>query len=430
MKGRVLIVGGGVMGTAIAVEAARRADPLRGPVVVLEKGEIGSGSSGDSGAILRMLYADRNVALMARDSLREYASFESRTGRSIGFTRSGVLTLAGPERPEWCERIREWVAGLADIGVEIRTVTAKEIRDLVPGIAVSDGAVGAWEPSSGFVDPGRTLQAFASLARSYGAVTRLGVVAEEIRVEGGRVVGARTSEGDYTAEQVVLVAGPWTGGLLESLGIDLPLRILRPENHFVTMLDSETGDPEEARQRDTVADSSGLSFDIEDLSEKTAEDSLAPRGLHPVLIDLERDFYCRCEPGRRRSRIGRAEYQGDEVVDVPGEPLQEISEEARGWSREVLAKRLPDYADQADAGSITSWYTLTPDAQAMIGPVPGIEGLFVVSGFSGHGFKLAPSVGEGVAQMLFDEPITAFDPDFFSPARFRGGEDWSGRFGF
>jgi sarcosine oxidase subunit beta len=63
-------------------------------------------------------------------------------------------------------------------------------------------------------------------------------------------------------------------------------------------------------------------------------------------------------------------------------------------------------------------YTLTPDAQALIGPLRQIEGLFVVSGFSGHGFKLAPSIGAGVAQMLFGEPVSAFDRAFFEPHRF------------
>ena len=66
-------------------------------------------------------------------------------------------------------------------------------------------------------------------------------------------------------------------------------------------------------------------------------------------------------------------------------------------------------------------YTMTPDAQAIIGPVPGIEGLILAGGFSGHGFKLAPSVGEGVAQMLVGEPVSAFEPDFFAYERFESG---------
>jgi glycine/D-amino acid oxidase-like deaminating enzyme len=92
---------------------------------------------------------------------------------------------------------------------------------------------------------------------------------------------------------------------------------------------------------------------------------------------------------------------------------------------------MPLYREQPDRGAQAAWYTLTPDAQALIGPCPGFENLFVVSGFSGHGFKLAPSIGEGVAQLLAGEPVGAFDARFFSAARFPGREAraWGGQFG-
>jgi len=107
-----------------------------------------------------------------------------------------------------------------------------------------------------------------------------------------------------------------------------------------------------------------------------------------------------------------------------------VSERFARWARAALEARMPVYRGQADAGGLAGWYTLTPDAQAILGPAPGIEGLFIVTGFSGHGFKLAPSVGEGVAQMLWGEPAGAFDAEFFSPRRFQAGEHaWQGRFG-
>jgi sarcosine oxidase subunit beta len=81
VKARIAIVGGGVMGTSIAWHAARRADPIGEPVVLLERSSLAAGSSGRSGAILRQFYASRELAGMARDSLRVYAGFESRTGR-------------------------------------------------------------------------------------------------------------------------------------------------------------------------------------------------------------------------------------------------------------------------------------------------------------------------------------------------------------
>jgi len=95
-----------------------------------------------------------------------------------------------------------------------------------------------------------------------------------------------------------------------------------------------------------------------------------------------------------------------------------VSDTFRAWARGALESRLPRYREEADAGSLVGLYTLTPDAQAAIGPWPTIQGLFVCTGFSGHGFKLAPSVGEGIAQMLSDELVTAFDRAFFAPERF------------
>ena len=130
MKAHVVVVGGGVMGTSIALHAAQRSDPLREPVLLLERTALGAGSSGRSGAILRTQYSERVLAAMARDSLRFYASFERRTARSIGFIQSGVLTLAGGEDPAMREVIERNIAMIASIGVDMRRLDAQAIRAL------------------------------------------------------------------------------------------------------------------------------------------------------------------------------------------------------------------------------------------------------------------------------------------------------------
>ena len=426
MKAKILIVGGGVMGTAIALSAAQRTDPLDEPVVLFERTALAAGSSGRSGAILRQVYADRQVAAMARDSLRAFASFESRAGRPIGFRRTGVLTIVGPDQGDWLERLRGIQAGLSEMGIRIELVDGARMRDLVPGLRVRRGSIGAWEPEAGFVDPHRTVEAFAAQARSYGATTRLGVEVQDLVVRGGRVVGAVTSAGECRAESVVIVAGPWSGALLERAGVSLPLRIVRPECHFLSMPLAEV--VEESESQD------GMGFDDSDDFDRMVEQFSGSReaslsGLHPVIIDLEKDFYCRCEPATRRLRIGHTDYDRAQQLDAPEPFDEEVSHATQTWARAVAAERLPLYAEQPDAGSLAGWYTLTPDAQPILGPVPGIEGLYVVAGFSGHGFKLAPSVGEGMAQMLVGQPVSAFDADFFSPARLATATEWGGRFG-
>lgn len=409
------------MGSSIALNLAHRLDPLREPVVLLERGDLAGGSSGHSGAILRQHYADYQIASMARDSIRAYASFESRSGRTVGFRRTGVLTLAGPSRPDTMERLRRNVALHAEIGIRTEVLEADAIRALVPGIEVADGSIAAWEPGGGIVDPFATVREFAALARTYGAVTRLGVTVSDLVFENGRCVGARTSEGDYEAEAVVIVAGAWSSRFLKGYDIDLPIRVARVEQYFFGLPGAEEEPDDEYEMRVDLEDP------LERISEQLSkgdQDAASAVG-HPVLIDLEYGFYTRVEPERRRTRVCPISHGSAEVHDQPVEG-DDLRPERAAWAREVLVRRLPMYAGQMDMGGQVSWFPISPDGRAVVGPVQGMEGVYVASGFADHGFKLAPAVGEGVAQMLLGDPVSGFEPEYFSPARFphQGEGEW------
>ena len=88
-------------------------------------------------------------------------------------------------------------------------------------------------------------------------------------------------------------------------------------------------------------------------------------------------------------------------------------------ARKSVVGRMPIYADLPDVGSQATLITLSPDERPIVGPIKEMPGLYVATGFSGNDFHLAPSIGEGVAQMLLEEPVSAFDPDFFSLDRFQ-----------
>ncbi|MBL8858699.1 MAG: FAD-dependent oxidoreductase [Planctomycetes bacterium] len=409
-RAQTVVVGGGVMGVAIAWHLARRANPITEPVVLIEKSALAAGSSGRSGAILRQHYSDRELAVMARDSLRVYAGLEARTGRSIGFQRTGVITLAGPERPETIALVQRNVAMQRSVGITTHLVDAAEIRELVPDIVIADGAVGAYEPDGGGVDPVRTVEVFATLAREAGGITRLGVKVEAFVVEGDRVIGVDTAEGRVLARDVIVATGPWTKPLLAQIGCDLPLSVVRPEQHFLALPRVATSAASDARARleDSVLDRFGLAHEV------------LPPSAHPVILDLERGFYTRCEGHAGRTRVGRMDYAHDDEVPDPDAIDERVSSAYVEWARRELTARLPVYTDEDDVGSQVGLYTLTPDAQALIGRPRQWRGLILVSGFSGHGFKLAPSVGEGVAQLVHGEPVTAFDEAFFAPDRFAG----------
>jgi glycine/D-amino acid oxidase-like deaminating enzyme len=421
MRAKTVILGGGVIGCAIAWKLAKRSDPLAEPVVLLERADLGAGSSGRSGAILRQLYGDPRVALMARDSLREFAGFEGKTARPIGFRRSGLLSIAGPKRPEWVERLREAHARLLGVGIDVRLVGPAEMHALIPGLRIDDGSLGVWEPDAGFVDPQRTVESFAALARTYGAITRLGAEARAIRVANGRVTGVETNGESYEADNVVVCAGPWSRKILSAAGIELPLRALQPGNHFLRLPISyhEGGATGEAGRRPGGVD---LEDPLEALSEQISGQGGAEEArIHPVILDLEEMFYARCEPNQHRTRIGHVDHEHDVELQDPDDLVEEVPAAERAWARGAISSRMPVYGREPDVASQAGWYTLTPDMMPVVGALPETAGLYVATGFSGHGFKLAPSVGEGVAQLLQGERVTAFDPELFAPARFRAG---------
>lgn len=410
MRAHTAIVGGGIMGTAIAMHLAERLDPLEEPLVLFERKHLGAGSSGRSAAILRQHYAARDLAAMARDSLRVWAGFEAATGYSVGFQRTGVVLLARSEPAR--ERLRANVAMLREIGVETELVDGAALRKRVPGIELAPDDLGAWEPGGGFVDPERALTAFASVARYRGATTRADCAVRELEVVGGRLRALVTDDGRVKCVQAVLCAGPWTRALLARAGVDLPLEVVAPRQQLLAM----PKPPPSARLPDPV-ELAPAGVPLVDTALRPVNEHEARPAAHPVVLDLEHGFAARCQPNLDRTRIAALDLAAMPRLDDPDALDEDRDEAFAAWARAAAGRRLPVYRDAEDQGQIAGWYTLTPDDRPLIGPVPGIEGLWIVAGFNGHGFKLAPSIGEGVARMLVGEPAGTFEASSFALGR-------------
>ena len=236
MKSRIVIAGGGVLGLSVALHCARKAGSDSSAVVLLDRGHLGAGSSLRSGAVIRQYDTNRVLAGMKRDSLKYYQALIRNTGRSVGFSASGVLTIAGPNQPELAKELDEAVEMQRAIGIDVKRVGAEEISLLVPGAKVENGTVGAFEPDAGIVDPMRTLECFATLARSSGATVRMGgSEVTDLIIESGRVVGVKTPRGEIRTDRVVLSAGPWVRAFLARYDVNLPVQLRRPSYLFVSM---------------------------------------------------------------------------------------------------------------------------------------------------------------------------------------------------
>ncbi|MFT7484665.1 MAG: glycine/D-amino acid oxidase-like deaminating enzyme, partial [Candidatus Paceibacteria bacterium] len=348
MRARIVIVGGGVVGLSIALHAARRTDPLKEPVMLLDGDDVGVGPSARSGAVLGQFYGTKNTAGMARDSLRYYRGIEDKTGRSLGFVPTGVLTLAKSRTPKGLAKLRELVHMQDSIGIDVRCVDAAEMRVLINGLKVPDDALGAWEPTAGCLDPERTLDAFSSLARNRGAIIRSRTPVQRIVTENGRVVGVETPEGLIKCEQVVVAAGPWTCALLDPLGITLPICGVRAELGYLActeeaMLSAElesaiaipgpesSGATEYYSRAMMQGHHPAAQFDSQN-------DGSAPvlKAAHPVLTDPEQGFFIRSDPLNGRSIVGRRGRAGfEEIKDLDHIP-ESVGQDFSFWAREKV----------------------------------------------------------------------------------------------
>lgn len=372
----VVIIGGGIMGTSIALHLAEREV---GTVVVLEKRFLGAGSSGKSGAILRQHYSHETTIRMARHSLQFYAAFQERYGADIGFTQPGMVFLANELAREALERNVELQRSL---GVEAEVVNAAELRDLEPRGRFEDDALGAWEPEAAYVNPVRTVYGLAQAAHDRGADVRTGARVTEVMTNAGSVRGVRTAGGlTLEAPVVVNAGGPWAGLLLDRLQLDYPLQAIRPEQAYL----EPPGD----------------------FGDRTA-----------IYADLLTDLYWKPEPAGW-TRIGKMSYEGDDRVPDPDDYDEGVSQDFLDFTRAAIAKRIPAFKQAVSWGGCGALYTITPDAHPLIGPVPEIDGLYLASGFSGHGFKLAPAVGHGVAALITGANPDPLDPAFFAVDRLR-----------
>src|SRR5262249_19942692 len=219
----ILIVGGGVIGTSIALALAKR---RIGRVILLEKTFLAAGSSGKSGAIIRQHYSNRLTARMARHSLRVFEHFEDVVGGPPVFTRTGmILVIQARDRAN----LEANLAMQRELGIDVRLVSAQEVTDIDPNVLLAEDELAAFEAEAGYVEAVQVLASFADAARARGADLRLGVEVKGLVTEGEKIVGVDTNEGRYHSRCVVLATGPWAAQLLRDSATPLPVQACRTQ---------------------------------------------------------------------------------------------------------------------------------------------------------------------------------------------------------
>jgi len=387
----VIVVGGGVIGASVAYHLAKLGAKR---VLLLERQTIGSGTTSQSSGILRTHYSVReNVELARRswDVFSDFATYMEDDEASCGLVKCGYLISAAED--DKLEPLRASLHQQEAQGVRLDYLDRKAAAGLLPIASFDDAALIGFEPDAGFADATMVSMSFAKGARRGGVKVKEGVTVNRLVIEGSRVVGASTSVGDFACDTLVSTQNIWTPELGEWVQTEMPVA---PERHVVLALDCPQAP---------------YTFAM------------------PVFKDLSSPgmLYCRSYGGKQmlvsEGLVGeKLAASNSEQGDVPLDYVADIGAQ--------VAERFPAYESAGLASSWTGVYDVTPDWNPVLGRLPGIDGLVMGFGFSGHGFKLSPTVGLVLAQealgLKTDVPLAPYSIDRFANGSLLVGKYGSG----
>jgi sarcosine oxidase subunit beta len=368
----IVIIGGGVVGTSIAYFLTRETGK---DITLLEKNAIGAGSTGDSSAIVRHHYGEQEIyTRMAWWSHQFYRRFEKETGEPIAHEESPRVTFAEEESDD---------AGYANAGYEILSnldipvsrYESESFDDQYSSLALDEFDFAVSDETAAYSDGTDVASGFARAASDQGATVVTGTAVEEFGIEDGGITAIHTNDGTVTCEEVVIAAGPWSPRLAEQVGIDLPITTEREQ---VIILE-----PTEA---DIDVPTAGLPGGGYIRSEGDG-----------VLVATHHSGE-ECDPDRYDS-------QPDE------ETLLDL--------HESISDFVPELSDAGIMGEYCGVYSNTPDHDFILDEC-GPDGCYIASGFSGHGFKQAPAVGQLMTDLITEQDSGLIDVDveYFSLSRF------------
>jgi len=266
------------------------------------------------------------------------------------------------------------------LGIRTELLSTETLTELLPGLEGSETVAAAFEPEGGYADPYLTVNAYAVAARQHGARIHQDTEVTDLLFKRDCVFGVDSTAGRMEAPAVVNCAGPRGGRVAAMAGVELSLIPCRVQT--VTM----------QRPADLPAE-------------------------HPILVDFVHGGYLRPE-------IGDLLVAGLLDPVEPGTPVDPDDFDAdvdRDFQIDLagrLSRRLPAAADSPITGGYASLYDVSPDWHPVLDEVPRGSGFYLCTGFSGHGFKLAPAVGMMMADLICKDGVGEFDPHAFRLSRF------------
>lgn len=376
----VVIIGGGIVGASVAYHLSEAG--CTNVLIVEREAAQGLGSTGRATGGVRAQFATEINIRMSRYSIEFIRHFEEHIGHPSGYDPVGYLFLATSERELQglklnCERQRR--EGVKDVEI----ISTADIARMLPQLRTDDIVGGSLCQTDGFVTPLHLLRGFTERAGERGVRMWLETAVTAIETASGQVVGVKTTRGPISTPVVVNATGAWAAEVVRTIGLELPVVPLR---------------------RQLVS---------------TKPSPAMPRRF-PMVIDLSDGFHLR--PDSLAGPSPGVLLAWPDPSETPGFKT-EFEPEFAVRMMERAARRVPCLAgaelepERCRAGL----YEVTPDHHAIIGEAPGVRGLYLANGFSGHGVMHSPATGRVLSELILEGHAHTLDISGLGLERFQSG---------
>jgi sarcosine oxidase, subunit beta len=363
----VIIIGGGVLGGAVAFYLAKQ---KAGSILLVERNNVAQGNSSLAAGLLTRGRFKPHLIPMAVETYRAIEEIEATIGEFLNMRQTGCLYAA--TSPERKKELAELASVSAQTGLKVERLDSADGRNLVPWLDLPDSADVIFMPEDGYIDGYTLANGYIKSARALGAEVLERTTVLSILRRGNQVTGVKTSNGDFSASVVVDAAGVWAGMLAYHIGVGLPMAPIR-SHYWIT----------ETRP------------------------AFAPT--QPFVILPDARAYAR--PESNRLLFGMREKRSASIhpASLPNTMNGfTFSQDPRGWETLIEgAPKLGLFFPLIDEIKVTSYVrglsNYTPDGNFVLGAFPGLTGFIAATGCAGAGVAMSGGIGRLVSELVMGQ---------------------------
>ena len=369
----IVIIGGGVMGASAAYHLMQRGVAARNIVLLEKENFFGQGATGRCAGGVRYQFSTEINIKLSLASLPMLERFKEELGQDVSYRQCGYLLIATNEKD--AAKFKHNVELQNKLGVHTQLLSGDEVRARLPLMNFDDAIAGTFNHKDGVVDPNSVVMGYIAATQRMGVQTFTGVEVTGVNLKGDQVEGVQTSVGAIKTRMILNAAGPWSSQIGKMAGVQLPVIPLR-------------------RQMFTTSPLKKIRDDF------------------PFVIDFAQSLYFHREG--EGLLIGMSNQNEQPGFD------QSVDKDFELANLEAAINRMPLVEKAQRASHWAGLYEVTPDAHPIFGGTT-VNGFYVCTGFSGHGFMHGPISGKLMSEYILDGKFTSVDVSMLDLKRFEEG---------